>query len=318
VNSQGESVATPPISATLGPGSGANTVSGTVTFPGTATGPLYVGLQSGNSIYSQAIQNPVSPQAYTVTGVPSGTYTNFAIVDMNNDGEIDPGDILAQPTLVVSGNVTTANLFLTNSAATTYVTTNVNGQSGQPDSYNITLYISPGSKLPISMTLISGPNVAVPFDMNADQHFTNYNPVFIGVPSVGDTYQLLVTFSDGTTQTIPASVSAVLTSSFAQNLAMQTTPPGSPTIPLLTWSAPSTIPAISPYYYSVGLSNATEQWNYSGGGNGMPSTQTSVLFNFDGSASPATLTVGETYNWHVRVLDSDGNSSQYTTTYTVP
>src|ERR1700730_6226227 len=152
------------------------------------------------------------------------------------------------------------------------------------------------------MTLLSGPNVAVPYDMTADQHNSQFSPVFTsgGIPSVGDTYQLLVTFSDGTTQTIPASVTAVLTSSFAQNLAINSPgSSGSATIPQLTWSSPATVPTLLPYYYSVNLyaNDGTEQWNYSGGNNsnGIPSSQTNILFNFDGSASSATLTSGKTY-----------------------
>ena len=94
MNSQGESAATTPVSVTLAPGSGGNTVSGTVTFPGSATGhTLYVGVYGNNGIYSQAITSPMSPQAYSFAGVPSGTYQNFAIIDMNDDGEVDPGDI---------------------------------------------------------------------------------------------------------------------------------------------------------------------------------------------------------------------------------
>jgi hypothetical protein len=329
-NSQGESAATTPASVTVGAGSGGNTISGTVTFPGTAAGPLYVGLY-GNGIYSLAIQNPVSPQAYSFSGVPNGTYQNFAIIDMNNDGEVDAGDMANvsdhsnAATVVVSGNVTNADVTLTNSAATTYVTTNVNRQTGQPDSYGINLNVGSGSQLPVSMTLLSGPNVAVPYDMTADQHNSQFSPVFTsgGIPSVGDTYQLLVTFSDGTTQTIPASVTAVLTSSFAQNLAINSPgSSGSATIPQLNWSAPATVPTLLPYYYSVNLyaNDGTEQWNYSGGNNsnGIPSSQTNILFNFDGSASSATLTSGKTYFWGVQVQDAAGNSAQYTTSYTVP
>src|SRR6267378_1158609 len=120
VNVVGESVATTPVSVTLGPGIGANTVSGVVTFPGTATGPLYVGVY-GSSIYTQAFANPVSPQSYSFAGVPTGTYQNFAIIDMNNDGEIDVGDITNvsghgnPPTVNVSGGSSTGNnITLTN------------------------------------------------------------------------------------------------------------------------------------------------------------------------------------------------------------
>jgi hypothetical protein len=327
VNVIGESVATTPVSATLGPGTGLNTVSGVVTFPGTATGPLYVGVY-GSSIYFQAIANPVSPVSYSFAGVPTGTYQNFAIIDMNNDGEIDVGDITNvsghsnAPTITVSGNSTGNNLTLTNPLATLGIPTSTQQSFGSSTiSYSIRVQISSGSKLPISMTLFSGKNVAVPYDLNADQHNSNYSPIYINSvsPTVGDTYQFLVTFSDGSTQILTGTVTAVLTS-FAQNLVMQTTAPGSPNTPLLTWAAPASPPAS--YTYSVGVSgtNINENWYYSGGqnANGIPSTQLSVLFNTDGTANPnATLLTGM-YQCSVTVQDNNDNSAQFMTTYTAP
>jgi len=332
VNSTGESAATTPVSATLAAGSGANTVSGTVTFPGTATGhTLYVGAYGNSGIFFTAIANPVSPQAYSIAGVPSGTYQNFAVLDLNDDGEFNPPDITDvtnhsnPPTITVSGS-TTGNITLTNVPVSIGVPTSVFGFSGQPNSYSISVQVDYGTKLPISMTLISGKNVAVPFDMNADSHNANYNPIFNNSvsPTVGDAYQFLVTFSDGTTQVVTSTVSAVITS-FAQNLTMQTTSPGSPTVPLLTWTAPAVPPTALPYSYSVSVYNnsGTSQvfWNYygSGSGNGLPSSQTSVLFNIDGSASPnSPLIVGGSYTWAVFVQDNNNNQGVYQTTYVVP
>jgi hypothetical protein len=330
VNSGGESAATTPVSATLAAGSGANTVSGTVTFPGTATGhTLYVGAYGNNGIFFTAIASPVSPQAYSIAGVPNGTYQNFAILDLNDDGEVNPPDITDvtnhsnPPTIVVSGS-TTGNITLTSAAASIAIPTSVNGSSSQPTSYGISVQVDYGTKLPISMTLISGKNVAVPYDMNADSHNANYNPIYNNTvsPTVGDAYQFQVTFSDGTTQVVTANVTAVLTS-FAQNLAMQTTSPGSVTVPLLTWTAPAVLPTALPYSYAVTLyNNGGSQvfWNYygSGSGNGIPSTQTNVLFNTDGSANPNGPLVSGTYNWAVFVQDNNNNQNSYTTTYVVP
>jgi hypothetical protein len=332
VNTAGESAATTPTSVTLGAGSGANTVSGTVTFPGTATGhTLYVGVYGNSGIYFTAITSPASPQAYSITGVPTGTYQNFAILDLNDDGEANPPDITDvtnhsnPPTITVSGS-TTGNIALTSVPVAIAVPTSVFGSSGQPNSYGLSVQVDYGTKLPISMTLLSGKNVAVPYDMNADSHNANFNPIYMASvsPTVGDTYSFLVTFSDGTTQVVTATVNGVLTS-FAQNLAMQTTSPGTPTIPLLTWAAPAVVPSALPYSYSVTLSNnngtSQEFWNYfgSGNGNGIPSTQTNALFNTDGSANPsATLTVGGSYNWTVFVQDNNNNQGAYTTTYVVP
>jgi hypothetical protein len=328
-NANGDSAASTPVGpVVVGPKSGANTLSGTVTFPGTATGPLYVGVFDGNTgqIYEQTIASPVSPQAYSVAGVPNGTtYQNFAIIDNNNDGLIGLGDLQnvnhgngGPPPLTVSGN-TTSNIVLSNAPMAVNVATNHQFFSG--DSYNLDLRENWGTKRPISVTLFSGPNVSVPFDMGADSNNDERTPNFPGstIPVVGDTYQFQVTYSDGTTGIITSQVTAVLTS-FAQSLAMNTAGPSySRTKPLLTWAAPASPP--TSYTYSVDLSNSggvQENWYYSGGNNsnGIPSTQTSVVFNVDGFANPSSsLTTGTTYDWSVTVQDANANTAQFITTY---
>jgi hypothetical protein len=95
------------------------------------------------------------------------------------------------------------------------------------------------------------------------------------------------------------------------------------TVPQLNWTTPASAPAS--YTYSVNLFNANgtaqEPWNYSGSGNsnGIPSSQTNVLFNTDGSASPnPALTSGGTHDWSVTMRDANGNTAQQTVPYTVP
>ncbi len=329
LNVNGEA-ASSTVSATLPPAAGANTVSGTVSFPGTATGPLYVGVFNGSVIYGKEIATPyTSGVAYSITGVPSGNYQFFAIIDQNNNGLIEASDITnvnnnqgGPPPLTVSGNVTNNNIVLTSAVSTISVTTNHNQTNGTNDNYNINFNLTWGTKRPVAMTLISGPNMAVPWDLPVDSNNGFGTGLQNGaVPTVGDTYQFQVTFSDSTTQTIPASVTAVL-SSFAQRMVMQTTTPGSVTIPLLTWVTPATTP--SPYTYQVGLyatsGSTSVNWNDSGGNNsnGLPSGTTSVLFNADGSANVSSLPTSTNYNWFVQVQDSNGNSSTENQSYNIP
>jgi hypothetical protein len=155
--------------------------------------------------------------------------------------------------------------------------------------------------------------------LSVDSNGNLQTPNFLNgaVSTVGDTYQFQVKFSDGTSQTISQSVTAVLTS-FAQNLAMNPHAPFSSTVPQLTWAAPASPPAS--YTYSVSVNNQNGSflnWFYSGGhnSNGIPSSQTSVVFNVDGSASSPSLTSGTTYNWSVQVQDANGNTAQENTTY---
>ena len=72
---------------------------GTVTIPAgvTPTGPLYVGYynQSTNTVYATRIASPGSSNPFTVY-VPTDTnndYIFFEILDQNNDGLIDAGDV---------------------------------------------------------------------------------------------------------------------------------------------------------------------------------------------------------------------------------
>jgi putative Ig domain-containing protein len=309
-------------------GTGANTISGTVTFPGTATGPLYVGVFNGSTIYGQMINPPfTSPVSYSYSGVPSGNYQAFAIIDQNNNGLIEASDISnvnnnhgGPPPLTVSGN-TPNDITLTSAVSTLSVTTGHQQFNGTNDSYNLNLGISWGSKRPVAMTLLSGPNVALPWDLPVDSNNTQYVNLNGASPQVGDTYQFQVTFSDGTTQTLPSSVTAVL-NSFVTSMTAQTTSPGSVTVPLFTWVTPASTP--SPYTYYVGL-NATSgssnvNWNDYGGNNsnGIAAGTTSVLFNADGSASVSSLPTGTNYQWYVGVQDSNGNSSQEATSYDIP
>jgi hypothetical protein len=310
---------------TIGPTTGANTLSGTVTFPGTATGPMYVGVYGNNGVFIETIAHPVSPQAYSVSGVANGTYQNFAEIDMNNDGEFDPPDIENAdnnnlPPITISGN-TTGNITLSGAAALPAVMTQYQS-NGSGGTYQINMRIDWGTKRPVAATLFSGPNVPVPFDMGPDSHQTEQSPTFQGgaVPAVGDAYLFYVVFSDATTQIIPATVSAVLNAdSIAQNLSVNPNAPNSATIPLFTWSAPITPPAA--YTYSIGVNSQNGpslNWSYYGNNNqnGIPSTQTTVVYNVDGSASSPSLTIGTIYNWNIQVQDQNSNSASIQSTYT--
>lgn len=303
---------------TIGATTGANTVSGTVTFPGTATGPMMVGVHSdGGGVYFTRIASPVSPQSYSVAGVASGSYMSFAIIDMNSNGMIGTGDLSnandTAPMITVSGN-TTSNLTLSSASAIAMVSTD-NQFDGTNNYYNLSLRIVDGTKNAVAATLISGPNVAVPFDTGLGG---SSNDINIGLntisPAVGDTYGFKVYFSDLTTQIISGSVTAVL-SSFAQNLVAQTTAPYTITVPLFTWAAPATPPAYYTYEVNLWGNNDSTNWYYPQG-NDLPSSTLSVPYNVDGRASSSSLTVGHSYTWQVSVRDANRNSATRQTNYT--
>jgi len=314
-------------------GSGSTTISGTVTFPGPATGPLYVGVYDGTTIYGQAITSPTSPAAsYSFSGVPAGNYQAFAIIDQNNNGLIEASDITnvntqgGPPPITVSGITMTNNITLTSAVSTVSVTTQHQQFNGSGDSYNLNSNLSWGTKRPVAMTLISGPNATVPWDMPVDSNSGASGIFSSTVPLVGDTYQIQGTYSDGSALSLTASVTAVL-NSFVTGMTVQTTAPGSVNIPLFIWVDPVSPP--SPYLLNVGLNStsgsAFVSWQDFGGNNsnGLPSGTTSVLFNADGSAtsngaSISSLPSTTNYDWFVQVRDANGNSAQESTTYNIP
>ncbi|MCU1341910.1 MAG: hypothetical protein JWN92_1333, partial [Candidatus Acidoferrum typicum] len=323
LNVNGESAASSVFGpVTIGATSGANTVSGTITFSGItppAGSALYVGMFSNTTgVYFERIANPSNPtQAYSVAGIPAGTYQNFAILDVSGTGFIRAGDVSnfgsnGPPTLAVNSSISGHNITLVDVAAKTFVATSHDRPIVGADTYSITLASDFGSKRPVSMTLFSGNNVAVPFDMVAERN-NSFSPIFNNSvrPLTTDSYVILVSFSDGSTpQNIPVTVSTVL-DTFATSQAMNINSPNSNILPLLTWAAPSPLPAFL-YSYGVGLilPNGNEFWNYNGGNNsnGIPSTQLSVPFNTDNSANPnPSLTPGLSYDWSVTVQDDNGN-----------
>ena len=320
------------IGATTGPGN--ITVSGTVTFTGTPNGsaPLYVGVYSNTQgVYFERIAPGFSSGvAYSFGGIPSGNYQIFAVIDQNNNGYIDPGDITnfnssnGPPLIAVNSNISGNVLALGTVSgagvpdAYTAVTTSNNVNTSNP--YGISFGAQFQAKLPVSITLFSGPNVALPFDVTSFTNNSGGSPIYSSsaTPSVGDAYYFLVNYSDGTTQVLSSSVTGVLNS--PQSLTVT----GSSTVPTFNWTAPSPVPTATPYTYSLQLNGQTDGENWqdpkNNSSNGLPSTTTNVMFGSGGNTpSPnASLTPGNTYNWQVQVTDALGNTAQNTTTYLVP
>jgi hypothetical protein len=300
---------------TVGTTSGANTVSGTVTFPGTATGPLIVGVHNNNAVYYQIIASPVSPQSYSFAGVPDATFQSFAIVDMDNDGIVTAGDLsniggfTNPPTVVVSG-ATVSDLTLGNAAEVGYVATNHFSDSVS-NGYSLNVGSSDGTKRAVSVVLYSGPNIAVPFDLGAGANLNDIGVPFqnSSAPAVGADYLYYVTFSDGTSQDVISPVTGVI-NSLPSNLLVNAALPYSPNVPEFTWTAPSSLPAV--YSYNVNVFGPDANWYYPQGGGGAAFTATSVVYDADGNASNPSLTAGVSYTWQVTVVDKVlGNSGTF-------
>ncbi len=314
---------------------GVNTVSGSVTFTGSATGPLYVGFfdQNTGMAYATRIAAPSSPQPYTVQ-VPTGTgYYFFGILDQNNNGNVDPGDVSnthdnGSASVDISGNLTGENLTLSAANSTAAVTTQHWSQTNSSTTsigFNLNFDIRGAIKLPVAVQLVSGPNVISPVDIGqCAQCGSNQFQYFIGIgtaPVVGDSYAFKVTYSDGgPPETINAAVTAVL-NAFATNLA-PTTGTSTSTQPTFSWTDPA---SASSYVYSFYLSdnNGNQIWQIPGNNskaNGFTSSVNSLTWGVDptdptNTPNPTSLTVGAQYFWQIQVQDTNGNSAQTQVNY---
>jgi hypothetical protein len=315
---------------TIGAPTGGNLVTGAVFSSQTPTGPMYVGFlsQTNGNFYAQYIASPTSLQSYSIQ-VPSDSYQFFAILDQNNDGLIDAGDIQdatdnggSGQSVVISGPTSNLNLTLPSAPANASVTTqNYNsiypGGSGQ--GYNLNFQISGIVKQPVAVTLTSGPNLINPVDIaTCSSSCGNGSQINFSLgttaPNIGDTYTFSVIYSDLTTGTVTASVTGVL-NAFATGLSPQTGT-GTSVTPTFSWSDPANASNYS-YTFSLCCSNGTDIWDIPGqnsNANGFSSSISSIPWNTDptggGSApSVSSLTLGTVYTWSIQVQDSNGNSA---------
>ena len=317
----------------IGASTTGNKVTGTVTFTGTATGPLYVGFfdQNTNTPYAAVVGSktppPTSPAAYTVY-VPTGSnYYFFGIIDQNNDGLVDAGDITNTNNgndNTNSVNITEAlsgeDLTLSGANSNVSLTTQHSQQNGTNDNYSLNFDVRGAVELPVAVTLTSGPNVIVPQDFgvctSCGSPQINFN---IGVngarPNAGvDAYGLTVTYATGAPDTPTETVQTVL-DAFATNLAPTGTT--SDTTPTFSWSYPAD-PSLYTYSFYISGNNGTV-WQIPGNNsnsNGFPDTVTQIVWGTDptgdltNTPDPSVLTSGQQYNWQIQVQDSNGNSTQ--------
>ena len=347
-----------PIAVTPGASTSGIQVQGTVTIPAgiTPTGPLYVGLfnQNTNTAYGARIAAPVvGANAYSVY-VPSDSnpdYFNFAILDQNNDGLIDGGDVSntsdnGANSLAVTAPLTGVNPTLPTGNSTATVTTNYyqNTSSGGSNSqYSLNFNVREGNKLPVAVTLTSGPNMINPIDFGlcsscGNSQFDYYTNIGTVVPTVGDTYNFTVTYNDGsqeTGSTVNGQVTAfgstgaiVGASDLVTNLSPSATSSTS-TTPTFTWTYPagsSTANYVYTFYLSDDSGNTIWQIPGNNGNvNGFTYAQDSTgtltwgidPIPGDNSTPTGSLNTSTQYNWQIQVQDSNGNSAQ-TSTYYAP
>ncbi len=324
---------------TMGAPTGGVTVSGSVTYPGTVTGPLYVGFYNYSTgvFYGQYIQNPTSAQAFTVQVPIASTYYFVGVIDNNKNGVVDAGDIndvssQGNPPLAnITGATSSENLTLIsgNSILSTYTGHNI--QSGQADSYSVNFNVRSGAKLPIAAELISAtnPDVIVPQDIalctNCGNHgFQWQNSTQTTAPVVNDSYGIKVTYSDGTSDaSLPATVTAVLNSTAAATSLSPTTGPS--TTPSFSWTYPTNAANYTYQFYINPQNGGNTIWQIPGNNantKGFTNSQITppLVWGTDPTDNTNTptgpLSLGTTYNWSIQTMDTNNDYVQTTVSYT--
>jgi hypothetical protein len=307
----------------VGAASGTGRVTGRVYFPGVSvTGPLFVALVQHSSdgppdIRVAAVQTPVSGGYFTANNVPAGTYEIYPFLDLNNNGAYDAGDVgfddgqAFSTTVTVNGSAVSApDITLPNADVSSRITTN-HGRMQWGEWYNLNLELRSLKKRAVKVQITSGPQLSAPIDVAMEGKSFNAWIGNISKPTVGDTYQVKVSYADGTSATIPTAVTGVL-DSFPTPVAPVGIIPFDPT-PAFSWQKPANPPA--EYVYSIWL---TEQ----NGNDGLwdawaiPSSQTSLLYGGMGDVSQAQLTDGVPYIWNLSVTDANGNQASTSATFT--
>ncbi|MFZ3265575.1 MAG: putative Ig domain-containing protein [Terriglobales bacterium] len=314
----------------VGSPTGGNAISGTVTFTGTAKGPLYVGFydQNTGNVYAEEVASPKSPQAYSVS-VPTGSnYFFFGVIDNNNNGLLNGAGQISNTnennmaSIAITGPTTTENLTLPSANSQAEVTTQSSEYDSGSPGYSIGFTVDGLFKLPVAVELTTGPSpgVVLPVDIanntfyggQADA-FNYYASLNGATPNVGDSYTLNVTYSDGTSENINAAVSAVL-NAFATNLSPQGN--GVSLTPNFSWTDP-TNPGNYTYQFYLQDQNGNMIWQIPGNNsnsNGFSSSITSITWNVDPTGSGdlpsvSSLNGSTTYYWYIQATDVNGNSA---------
>jgi hypothetical protein len=316
---------------TIGQPAGAFTVSGNVTFVNAATGPLYIGLTNltTNATYYTAIANPVSPQSYSIQLPADGTYAFLAFIDQNNDNVEDDGDmqhLAVIPNLVVTGSSATQDLTLVDGGNSylrwgTLNMQSVGASSGSTQQFAIQFDAWDESKHLVAAEILSGPNVITPQDLPRSQEsgysFDSTINLYGNAPKVGDSYNLLLTYSDGTQETVTEKVTGVV-----GNFGANTYPVGVGTdlTPTITWTYPPNTSSFSDFFYFDSIvvpSNSGGKylfWSYF-----LPGAIDSITWGVDptgGSNAPSSgLVNGEQDMWVIWTGDSNGNGSEMFVSY---
>lgn len=310
---------------TVGTTAGGFSLSGAVNspaIPGAIVPPLYVLALSATGGTFTRIAAPAASQAYTLTGLAAGTYRLYAFRDVGGDGKLtptDPGNFFTPSVVVVSANQNAPALEVRADNAVATVTTGHLNDMGS-HSYSLFFRVRANLKRPVLARLSAGPKVAMPYDLPLNETGGARHEVRLPmagiVPAAGDAYSIAVTYSDGTSETLSASVSALLPTPEVLTPALF----GNQT-PTFTWNPLMPAPATS-YTYALRLYD----WSYLALGTSAPllgwaddvASSTNLLLYSDVHPSQAQLGSNFLPYWlHLSAVDDRGNWSRTVSSFFV-
>jgi hypothetical protein len=164
--------------------------------------------------------------------------------------------------------------------------------------------------------LISGPGIVAPIDMRLSAKpfsLFEWNLYDVATPVVGDTYGFQVTYDDGRTCSVDAPVTGMWTTR-PTGVQPKGTDAGTSTTPTFVWSAPSSPPSL--FWYHLNLrddASSGDLWWTS-----LVGSETSVLYNDNGTAYSPALGSAKPYVWTIEAVDSNGNTSADEVLFTTP
>jgi fibronectin type 3 domain-containing protein len=302
---------------TIGAAAGGHTISGTATLPVDATGPLYLLVcdEYATTCRLGHVASPARSQPYTVTGVPDGTYFVDLVVDQDQAGTLDLGDLLATYSLAVAGADRTKDVtFPATSDARVAAPTTRMRWVGAFDEYWRTPSVEDDRKRVVATTLTAARGLTVPIDLarKSGKYGGTWLSAILGSPTPGEALGFALTYADGSTAAVSLPAAAL---DFARDLTVTPTP--SAVVPTFSWAAPATPPA-GTWGYTFGVNGGSTSWGCPSWDPFMPTTQLAVVYDADGTASSPALTAGQQYTWSVGVVDLAGNSATAAVTYTPP
>ncbi|NJC88969.1 MAG: hypothetical protein FIB02_10660 [Desulfuromonas sp.] len=226
---------------------GGLTISGTVNLDAAldAVGHPFVVVAegvAGQSFFMQVISSITNGAAFSVPDVDPGLYHLWAFVDMNGDNQPSAGDYwtTVNPEMTVVGtNITGQTLTIEKPNGIAAIETDhVFGEINQ--GYGVAGYVESGAKRPVN-AYITGPAFSEGVDMawtGDDAYYWQWTGTR---PQLTDVYSFLVYYSDGSSETVTASPTAVYDAPVANSI----TPSGTITaMPAnITWTPSATAPA---------------------------------------------------------------------------